>query len=82
MVISSFLTLRDDGSKLPVHFRHDGSSMTYAAQNSAKIPWQRPKSAMAGIVESALDIALVTAGGCRKFFRVNRMVIAASDFAP
>ena len=56
-----FLTMCDDGSKLPVHFRHDGSSMTYAVQNSAEIPSRQPKSAMAGIVASNLDIGLVTA---------------------
>jgi hypothetical protein len=55
------LTIRSDGSKLPVHFRYDELSMTYAARNSAKTASRRPQSAIAGIVESTLDIGLVTA---------------------
>ena len=35
--------------------------MTYAPRNSAKTPSRRPESAMAGIVESNLDIGLLTA---------------------
>jgi hypothetical protein len=55
------LTIRSNGSKLPVHFRYDGVSMAYTIEDSAESPSQRPKFALAGIVASRLDIALVTA---------------------